>query len=537
MIYVGAKKIPPVFRTFCLRFVLARLWVVLLFAPPAQSADETAFQYRGELTFRGAPASGFFDVRFGLHVAESATPGDEVEVLEIPGIDVRDGSFAATLNFRQGAFAWNARWLEIAVRPSDPAAPGAYTTLTPRQRIHAVPIALQARQADRVNSFSVTANSVAPAELVKSVNGLKDEIEVVAGDGIRVTKSEQKITVSATGTVGPPDPLLWSGLAGIPAGFADGIDNEGVYEAGAGLVLTGNQFALAFPETGAADTVARANHGHFGARWAGSAVNGLTVVNESLVGSLSAITGELSNLDVHSQTNDTSAVLGLVSSVGSAGTGVTGTHLGAGAGVSGKSVDGIGVQARSTKGVALRAEGSGIIQSTATSSFFVSAAHIFLGNHGEIPPYYALFNRDYETGGLILSPNPILARPSPVHHFALPFTVPGVLYGQPVKLAAVRYYFRTRGDSDIVQTRLTQTLLDQPDLALQNRLLIFEDMSVRSTPENTIGQWSVRETRPAGGPVSLGANGGFLHYKMTIRCDAASSPVDLLGIRVDLLHE
>ncbi len=534
MISVGAKKIPPVFRTICLRFALARLWVVLLFAPVAQSADETAFQYRGELTFRGAPASGFFDVRFGLHAAESATPGDEIEVLEILGIDVRDGSFAATLNFRQGAFAWNARWLEIAVRPSNPAAPGAYTTLTPRQRIHAVPIALQARQADRVNPFSITANSVAPGELVKSVNGLKDEIEVVAGDGIRVTKSEQKITVSATGTAGPLDPIHWSGLTGIPAGFADGIDNEGVYEAGAGLILTGNQFALAFPETGAADTVARANHGHFGARWAGSAPHGLTVVNESLVGALSAITGELSNLEAESRTNDPSAVLGLVNSTGSAGTGVTGNHLGGGAGVAGKSVEGVGVRAHSTKGVALRAEGSGIIQSTAASSFFVPATQLFLAQTSDGADY-KLSYQDYETGGITLRPNPLYPE-FRVASFALPITVPGLLYGQPVKLAAVRYYFRTLGDSDIILTRLTQTLLDQPDLALQNRLLIYENISVRSTPENTTGQWSVRETQPAGGPATLGAN-GFLHYKMTIRFDAATSTINLLGIRVDLLHE
>jgi len=39
----------------------------------------------------------------------------------------------------------------------------------------------------------------------------------------------------------------WSGLTGIPSGFSDGVDNVGagtVYTAGAGLILTGNEFSL-----------------------------------------------------------------------------------------------------------------------------------------------------------------------------------------------------------------------------------------------------------------------------------------------------
>lgn len=39
----------------------------------------------------------------------------------------------------------------------------------------------------------------------------------------------------------------WSGISAMPAGFADGVDNEGVYAAGTGLVLTNGEFSLAVP--------------------------------------------------------------------------------------------------------------------------------------------------------------------------------------------------------------------------------------------------------------------------------------------------
>ncbi|HPH95361.1 MAG TPA: hypothetical protein PKW33_15580 [Anaerolineaceae bacterium] len=38
----------------------------------------------------------------------------------------------------------------------------------------------------------------------------------------------------------------WSGLTGVPAGFADGIDDVGTYTNGSGLALTGNQFSVDF---------------------------------------------------------------------------------------------------------------------------------------------------------------------------------------------------------------------------------------------------------------------------------------------------
>jgi len=84
------------------------------------------------------------------------------------------------LDFGSSAFSGDSRWLEIAVRC--PAGGGPYTSLDPRQPLTAAPYALYAR--------------------------------------------------------GAP----WSGLSGMPAGFADGTDDDTTYSAGAGLALDGTTF-------------------------------------------------------------------------------------------------------------------------------------------------------------------------------------------------------------------------------------------------------------------------------------------------------
>jgi hypothetical protein len=154
----------------------------------------TAFSYQGRLTDGGTPGSGPYDFEFRLFAA--AIGGTQVgATVTRDDAPVTNGLFAVSLDFGAAAFAGNARWLEVAVRPG--ASTGAFTTLASRQELTPAPHAL----------WSATAP--------------------------------------------------WAGLAGVPAGFADGIDNDSggdITAVNAGSGLTGG--ALTGSATLTVDTLA-----------------------------------------------------------------------------------------------------------------------------------------------------------------------------------------------------------------------------------------------------------------------------------------
>lgn len=151
----------------------------------------SSFTYQGELSMGSGPVNGFCDFRFTLWNAASA--GSQLGAPQtLSSVTVSQGRFSVVLNsegeFGTAAFAGEARWLEVSVRC--PAGSGEFVMLEPRQALLAAPYALFAAAAQRANQ--------AP----------------------------------------------WSGLTGIPAGFADGVDNSNSYSAGQGLMLDGGVFAV-----------------------------------------------------------------------------------------------------------------------------------------------------------------------------------------------------------------------------------------------------------------------------------------------------
>jgi hypothetical protein len=164
----------------------------------------TPFTYQGVLRSSGSPVSGTCDFLFGLW--DAASSGTQIGATwPQAGVPVTRGLFTVLLDFGAAPFQGANRYLEIAVRC--PAGSGAYTTLTPRQPLTPGPYALYANAAH------------------------------------------------------------WAGLLGIPAGFADNVDNDTTYIAGAGLTLVGTQFSVVFAGTGAASTVARSDHDHDARYW------------------------------------------------------------------------------------------------------------------------------------------------------------------------------------------------------------------------------------------------------------------------------
>ena len=110
----------------------------------AQAPMGTAFTYQGQLKLSGAAITGDVDVQFTLW--DAATLGSMIAgpVTEL-SVPVADGLFDVDIDFGEGPFNGEARWLEILVR--SPAGAGAYTTLDPRQELTPVPYAIYARKA------------------------------------------------------------------------------------------------------------------------------------------------------------------------------------------------------------------------------------------------------------------------------------------------------------------------------------------------------------------------------------------------------
>ncbi|MDQ7029935.1 MAG: tail fiber domain-containing protein [Ardenticatenia bacterium] len=148
-----------------------------------QAAVGTAFTYQGRLLRDGNPVSDTCDFQFSLWDASGG--GNQVgSTLTKANVAVSDGLFTVSgLDFGGSAFQGEARWLAVSVRC--PAGSGSYTALDGRVALSAAPYALYA--------------------------------------------------------LGAP----WSGLSGVPAGFADGVDDDTTYTAGTGLSLSGGQFSLA----------------------------------------------------------------------------------------------------------------------------------------------------------------------------------------------------------------------------------------------------------------------------------------------------
>jgi len=120
----------------------------------------TAFTYQGRLTDAGAPATGIYDLRFTLF--DAFTSGSAVSApLTNTATAVTNGLFTTTLDFGAGAFAGEARWLEIAVCTNGGVT---FTTLIPRQPLTPAPYALYAAGAATATT-AASANSVAAANI------------------------------------------------------------------------------------------------------------------------------------------------------------------------------------------------------------------------------------------------------------------------------------------------------------------------------------------------------------------------------------
>jgi len=122
--------------------------VVLPVTAFAQTPIGSAFSYQGQIELGGAAVDENADFEFTLWddpgTGDPPTGGNQVgPLVQRYNRPVVDGLFDVMLDFGADAFQDETRWVQIAVRLTSTG--GAFTTLTPRQRVLATPFSLATR--------------------------------------------------------------------------------------------------------------------------------------------------------------------------------------------------------------------------------------------------------------------------------------------------------------------------------------------------------------------------------------------------------
>jgi len=122
------------------------------------SVKGAPFTYQGVLSDSGRPAQSAYDLRFRIYGAEAGGIA-LAEPVYADDLIIQSGHFVAMLEFGEGVFNGDRRWLEIAVRSADSLAD--YTILNPRQLITAAPYAITA--ANATHAYGMSLNNVGPS--------------------------------------------------------------------------------------------------------------------------------------------------------------------------------------------------------------------------------------------------------------------------------------------------------------------------------------------------------------------------------------
>ncbi len=201
----------------------------------AQGPVGTAFTYQGRVKLNGNlvgnPTASDCEFQFGLFDVPSGGTALATLTQTLP---VSNGLFTATLDYGGMAFTGQQRWIEVSLRC--PPGVGSLVTVLPRQRVDNSPNALRSQIAPWSGLTGV------PAGFADNVD---NDTQYAAGAGLQLSGTTFSIPTGGV-TLGmlAASTLNWANFSGIPAGFADNVDNDTTYAAGTGLQQNGTTFFI-----------------------------------------------------------------------------------------------------------------------------------------------------------------------------------------------------------------------------------------------------------------------------------------------------
>ncbi len=216
---------------------------VSAFVSPAIAQSASTFTYQGRLSDNGSPADGMYE--FQVRLLDGS--GTQVGLRQLMMADVVEGGFMLNLDYGPSVFDGSPRFLEIGVRSIMDG--GTFTILTPNTLVTSTPVAQFALSGNEGPQGPVGSQgpqgpqgSVGPQGPVGATGptGPQGPIGPQGEPGDEGLEGPQ----GPEGPVGPAGTTSWSGLNDIPAGFADNVDDNTTYTAGAGLQLSGSLFSV-----------------------------------------------------------------------------------------------------------------------------------------------------------------------------------------------------------------------------------------------------------------------------------------------------
>ena len=184
------------------RFALC--FLICLSSAGLSAAQTSLFTYQGRLTDSTIAANGTYEMLFTLFDAGSGgtqigSPLGRTVIVTNGIFTVNNLSFGSPL-----AFSGATRFLEIAVKPQGSVDP--FTILAPRQLITSAPYAIRSLNATTADTATnstqlggIEANQFVTGQVVRSLNGLNNNVTLAAGSNITITPTGNTLTIASTG--------------------------------------------------------------------------------------------------------------------------------------------------------------------------------------------------------------------------------------------------------------------------------------------------------------------------------------------------
>ena len=200
--------------------VIASLIIATMSMPVlAGLASAERITYQGRLLDNGTPFTGSVDMTFSLWTQES--DGSEVDSQSFSGVSVSDGLFQVELFFGDEAYE-DSLWIEVV-------ADG--TTLSPRQPITAVPLALHALDGGGEGFWELNGGLLLYSGPVSITSNTIENALTVNGDAVGISATADGSAIIGTVATG-------SGVQGIATsdeGANSGVRGTSFSQSGAGV--------------------------------------------------------------------------------------------------------------------------------------------------------------------------------------------------------------------------------------------------------------------------------------------------------------